>query len=87
MRTVKIAARAMKYLDAHHDRREGILGRLQKVAENPMRRDMDIKPFDVKNIYRLRVGSVRVVYEVTEQTIIVGLIDNRGDVYRKSRRR
>lgn len=84
---MKIAQQATKYLDAHRDRTEGILKRLQKVAEDPTRRDLDIKPFDVKNVYRLRVGSVRIVYEVTEHAILVGLIDDRGDVYKRSRRR
>ena len=87
MRVVKLSKRALKYLDAHHGRRERILEQLQKVAENPVRRDLDIKPFAVKGLYRLRVGSVRAVYEITGQEVLVGLIDDRGDVYKRSRRR
>jgi mRNA interferase RelE/StbE len=87
IRTVKISKRAEKYLKAHPDRREGILERLQKVSEDPNRRDLDIKPFEVKSIFRLRVGSVRVIYEVAASEILVALIDDRGDVYKKSRRR
>ena len=85
MRTVKISKRAEKYLKARPEQRKGILERLQKVSEDPNRRDLDIKPFDVKGIFRLRVGSVRVIYEVTETEILVAFIDDRGDVYKKSR--
>lgn len=87
MRVVKLSKRSLKYLDAHLERREGILERLPKIAENPARRDLDIKPFEVKRIYRLRVGAARVIYEVTPREILVGLIDDRGDAYKKSRRR
>ena len=87
IRGVKISKRAGKYLRAHPERRDGILERLQKVAEDPNRLDLDIKPFEVKGIFRLRVGSARVIYEVAQSEILVALIDDRGDVYKKSRRR
>ena len=87
IRKVKISRRAEKYLNTHPERREGILDRLQKIAEDPNRRDLDIKPFEVKGIFRLRVASARVIYEVTQSEILVALIDDRGDVYKKSRRR
>ena len=86
-RTVKISKRAEKYLIAHPQRRKDILERLQKIAENQNRRDLDIKPFEVKGVCRLRVGSVRVIYEPTQTEIQVALIDDRGDIYKKSRRR
>ena len=87
IRTVKISKRAEKFLKAHPDRRVGILEQFQKVSEDPNRRDLDIKPFEVKGIFRLRVGSVRVIYEVAASEILVALIDDRGDIYKKSRRR
>jgi mRNA interferase RelE/StbE len=36
----------------------------------------------IENGYRLRVGSVRVLFEKVGKTVTVFKIDNRGDVYK-----
>lgn len=35
------------------------------------------------NKYRLRVGNYRIVYNITDDTIVIGAILPRGDVYKK----
>lgn len=38
-----------------------------------------------KMLYRLRIGNVRVIYTVDNQTVIIKVIDagNRGQIYNK----
>ena len=37
------------------------------------------------NLYRLRVGNIRVLYSIQESLMIISIenIDNRGDVYKR----
>jgi predicted Zn-ribbon and HTH transcriptional regulator len=56
-RTVKISKRAGKRLIAQPQRRKDILERLQRVAKNPKRRDLDIKPFEVRGKRYIQVNS------------------------------
>lgn len=44
----------------------------------------DIKKLKGMSItaYRLRVGSVRVIYVIENDTIVISKIDNRGDIYK-----
>lgn len=45
----------------------------------------DIKRLKGYNLYRMRVGNVRVVYSVHEEIKIITIenINNRGDVYKR----
>lgn len=45
----------------------------------------DIKRLKGYNLYRMRVGNVRVIYSVQEEIKIITIenIDNRGDVYKR----
>ncbi len=51
---------------------------------NPFR-GKDIKYLKSHDIYRYRIGSYRVIYDINKQEKKVGilLIDKRGDVYKK----
>ncbi|RQD66792.1 MAG: type II toxin-antitoxin system RelE/ParE family toxin, partial [Tindallia sp. MSAO_Bac2] len=45
----------------------------------------DIKKLNGKkldNIYRLRIGKYRVVYQANEENITIVKVDTRGDVYK-----
>ena len=45
----------------------------------------DIKKLEGYNLYRMRVGSMRVLYTIDNLIKIISIenIDNRGDVYKK----
>jgi mRNA interferase RelE/StbE len=56
---------------------------LHKLAENPDRRDLDVKPLTGEpNAYRLRVGDWRVLFERQGDHIIVQAVRSRGDAYK-----
>lgn len=60
-----------------------ILTALEKLAENPARDDLDIKPLEGRAGYRLRVSNWRVIYGNDGLVIAVMRIAPRGDVYKK----
>ncbi|MCM1416069.1 MAG: type II toxin-antitoxin system RelE/ParE family toxin [bacterium] len=45
----------------------------------------DIKRLKGYDLYRMRVGNVRVIYSIQEEIRIITIenIDNRGDVYKR----
>lgn len=54
-------------------------------AINKLPQGTDIKKLQGSNMYRMRVGSVRILYTVDDviKIIFVEEIDNRGDVYKR----
>ena len=72
---------AMKFLQKQPQaQRERLLRAIQGLPDNG-----DIKPMSGhENLYRLRVGSYRVIYTIEGDLIIVRVltIGNRGDVYK-----
>lgn len=53
---------------------------------NKLPEGTDIKKLQgYDNLYRLRVGNIRVIYTIQEELRIIDIenIDNRGDVYKK----
>ena len=61
-----------------------ITSRLEKLAADPQTRTFDVKPMrgSLEDSFRLRVGPIRVVYVLTEESINVYSIGFRGDVYK-----
>ncbi len=45
----------------------------------------DIKRLKGYNLYRIRVGNIRIIYSVKEEIRVINIenIDNRGDVYKR----
>ena len=72
---------AMKFLMKQpQDQRERILKAIQALPDAG-----DIKPMSgYRGLYRLRVGSYRVIYSVENDLLIVRVltVGNRGDVYK-----
>lgn len=72
---------AMKFLQKQPQaQRERLLRAIQSLPDNG-----DIKPMSGhENLYRLRIGSYRVIYTIEGDLLIVRVltIGNRGDVYK-----
>ena len=71
-----------KFLDSRTSKeRKQLLALIYKLPNGVHNSKME----GYKNRYRLRVGSVRVIYEVYDDLLIILIlkIDNRGDVYKK----
>lgn len=54
------------------------------LAENPSRRDFDVKPLGGREGYRLRVGQWRAIFRVEHEKLVILVLDigPRGDVYK-----
>ena len=78
----KQPVRALRRMPAVQSRR--ILAALDNLANEPDRRDVDVAPLTGQPGFRLRVGSIRVIFERddAERYIEVLRIAPRGDVYR-----
>lgn len=62
---------------------ELIIQRLEQLAENP-RPPGVLKMEGEENLYRVRVGGYRIIYEIQDRVllIVVVKVGHRGDVYR-----
>lgn len=81
---VELSPKAAKYLtklDAPIKNR--IKSALEKLSFDPPQGD--IKAMSDKDGYRLRVGKYRILFDVSEHSIIVYDIDLRGQIYKKGR--
>lgn len=65
------------------------LSSLDKPIKKRIKESIDNLPKgDIKKLkgytskYRLRVGNYRIVYDVTDKTIVIGAVLPRGDVYK-----
>lgn len=60
-----------------------IVNKLELLQKNPFSNRLDIKRLATKNSYRLRVGTIRVIYELhlKQKIIYIRNIDFRGGVY------
>ncbi len=58
---------------------------LDRLAEDPDRRDVDVAPLEGRPGYRLRVGGFRVIFERDDRAcvIVVLRIAPRGQAYRQ----
>ena len=72
---------SIKYLlNQDKKTRARIVGQIDKLPE-----EGDIKKLQgqkIKNIYRLRVGKYRIIYQIQGDNIKIISIDSRGDVYK-----
>ena len=57
---------------------------LERLRQDPFRRDLDVKPLRGRSEYRLRVGAVRVLYERDDTIRVIAVlhIGSRGDIYK-----
>ena len=79
----KQAIKALRRMRARDARR--VRGELDKLAQNPGGRDIDVTPLRARPGFRLRVGPWWVIFERVEEVrkIDVLRIGPRGDVYKE----
>ena len=58
---------------------------LQRLSENPLRNDLDLRPLGGRAECRLRVGKVRVLFDRNDTTRVIDVlsIGSRGDIYKR----
>lgn len=63
--------------------KERLKKRLIEVKKNPFNNHEDVKKLKGlgNDVYRLRVGKIRVVYQVIENDIEILAVDYRGNIY------
>jgi mRNA interferase RelE/StbE len=67
-------------------RRRQIVSRIERLASDPARRRLDIRPLEgAVGLFRLRVGDYRVLFSINEAAdmVTIELIRGRGDVYKR----
>ena len=82
---IHYSRRAAKFLEkVPIDIRRRILEHIAMLSENPFPKGC-IKLSGVKNVYRLRVGDYRVLYELLpgKDAILIAKIDHRRRVYKR----
>lgn len=83
---IELSTEATKYLrKLDKPTRIRLLNHLNLLAENPRHAELDIKKLQGrKNLYRLRVGTCRILYTIKEALLIayVVTIGSQGDVYK-----
>ena len=79
------AAKALRKLA--RDDQARVAARITALAHNPL--PDDVKPLkEQQNLYRIRVGDIRIVYTVVRRrlTVLVLAVAKREDIYRQVRR-
>jgi mRNA interferase RelE/StbE len=67
-------------------RRRQIVSRIERLASDPARRRLDIRPLEgAVGLFRLRVGDYRVLFSINEAAdmVTIELIRGRVDVYKR----
>jgi mRNA interferase RelE/StbE len=75
-----LAQRQLKKLERESQRR--LIGRLETLSSNP--RPSGVKKLtDENNLYRIRIGEYRVIYQIRDRELIVLIvkIGHRSEVY------
>lgn len=75
---IKYSKQAIKYLSKMSTQKRGLL--ISKINQLPLG---DVKPMrDDEYAYRLRVGSIRVLFDMFVDYMFIGKIKPRGDIYK-----
>ena len=86
MYKVAYKSQAMKALKRVQPKRaKSIHSAIMKLAEDPDRTDMNVKPLSGRDGFRLRVGDYRILYDRDDEIRILSIekIGPRGDVYKR----
>lgn len=85
MASVKWDERAVADLDAiDFSIARKIVAKVSWLAEYYVSIVPELLRYDMKGIYKLRVGDYRVLYIVSHETITIKMIDHRSRVYKRT---
>ncbi len=78
----KQAAKALTKMP--HQLAERFLVAFERLAADPVRRDLDVKPLAGRDGFRLRIGDWRAIYRIERERLVIEVlrIETRGDVYK-----
>lgn len=81
---VELSPKAAKYLERLNQPQKGrIIKALKKLELEPP--EGDIKALHGKDGFRMRVGDCRILFDLTEQVVVVYAIAPRGEAYKGGR--
>ena len=66
--------------------KQNIKEKLEQLKQNPLDETLDIKSLQgYENLYRLRIGQVRLIYQIENDKLIIFIIKagSRGDIYKE----
>lgn len=82
---IELSKRSYKYLEKLDKKsKQRISNYLLLLTENPRNPELDIKKIQGESsMYRLRVGSIRILYTIEDNILIITIIKigPRGDIY------
>jgi len=83
VRLLDTASKDLARLDKPVARR--IVGRVQWLAENFEKADLERLTGELEGLFKLRVGDYRIIYELVhgEQLIMIHAIGHRREIYRR----
>lgn len=81
MKNVVILPAAAKALRRHRADAARLLAKIETYAADPAAMANNVKALSGSRAFRLRVGDYRIVFEETENEIIVTKIGPRGSIY------
>lgn len=85
MVSVKWDERAVADLDAvDFSIARKIVAKISWLAEHYVSITPELLRYDMKGIYKLRVGDYRVLYIVSNETITIKMVDHRSRVYKRT---
>jgi mRNA interferase RelE/StbE len=86
---VELSKKAKKYLRSLDKKaRAPITHHIKILSQDPRHPELDIKKFHGKfNLYRLRIGSFRVLYSIKDEVLLIVIVkvNPHGDVINSSR--
>jgi len=74
---------AIKFLESQSKQQQARI--LKAIYKLPSNGDIKKVVGSTMNLYRLRVGNIRIVYEIKDDELVIIVINigNRGDIYKK----
>lgn len=84
MYTVKLKPQVQKFIEAQRPKiQRQLIGRIENLAQNPRPQDSKLLNSQ-KQIYRIRSGNYRIIYQVQDKKllVLVAKADDRKNVYK-----